>query len=330
MSIKTPTNIITGFLGTGKTTAILNLLKNKPENENWAVLVNEFGEIGIDGALMSEQGALIKEVPGGCMCCAAGVPMSVGINLLLRQKPDRLLIEPTGLGHPKQVMATLTSEQYQPYIALHTTITMTDARYFEDEKYTSNENFKQQLAVADVIVANKTELANKVQNETMQVWLAEQGFTYRVEATSNGEFDIALLDEVLKPSVAVDIEQHHHHHAAMEPQFAIPPNKAFVRKENKGQGYFSCGWLFGPEVEFPFDDVFSLFSDITAERVKAVINTDKGCFAFNVANGVVSVNEMSLDGFESRLEVIDSQLIPWDQLEGILLSIAGLPADVCD
>ena len=101
MTKKVPTNIITGFLGVGKTTAILNLLKNKPENENWAVLVNEFGEIGIDGALMTDQGAVIKEVPAGCMCCTAGVPMSVGINALLRQKPHCLLIEPTGLGHPK-------------------------------------------------------------------------------------------------------------------------------------------------------------------------------------------------------------------------------------
>ncbi|GAK82559.1 putative metal chaperone [Vibrio ponticus] len=69
MTARVPTNIITGFLGVGKTTTILNLLKSKPENENWAVLVNEFGEIGIDGAMMTDQGAMIKEVPGGCMCC---------------------------------------------------------------------------------------------------------------------------------------------------------------------------------------------------------------------------------------------------------------------
>ncbi|CAM3104767.1 CobW family GTP-binding protein [Vibrio rarus] len=324
MSHKTPTNIITGFLGTGKTTAILNLLKHKPKNENWAVLVNEFGEIGIDGALMSEQGAMIKEVPGGCMCCTAGVPMSVGINLLLRQKPDRLLIEPTGLGHPKQVMATLTSDQYLPYIDLHSTITITDARYFADEKYTSNDNFQQQLAVADIIIANKTELASASQNATMTTWLAEHDFSSRLVHTSKGEFDIGLLDEVVKSIPSIEIDEHHHHHASMEPQFAIPPNQAFVRKENKGQGYFSCGWLFGPEVTFPFDDIFSLFSDLTAERIKAVVNTEKGCFAFNVADGVVSVNEMTLEGFESRMEVIDNQLMPWDQLEGILLTLAGL------
>lgn len=69
---RVPTNIITGFLGVGKTTAILHLLATKPAHEKWAVLVNEFGEIGIDGAIMSEQGAMIKEVPGGCLCCTAG------------------------------------------------------------------------------------------------------------------------------------------------------------------------------------------------------------------------------------------------------------------
>ncbi len=98
-----PTNILTGFLGVGKTTAILHLLQHKPESERWAVLVNEFGEVGIDGALIAgnyseEQGVFIREVPGGCMCCAAGLPMQMALNMLLaRARPDRLLIEPTGL-----------------------------------------------------------------------------------------------------------------------------------------------------------------------------------------------------------------------------------------
>ena len=97
----TRTNLITGFLGSGKTTSILHLLAQKPADEKWAVLVNEFGEVGIDGALLADSGALLKD-PGGCMCCVNGLPMQVGLNTLLRQgKPDRLLIEPTGLGHPK-------------------------------------------------------------------------------------------------------------------------------------------------------------------------------------------------------------------------------------
>ena len=119
-----PTNIITGFLGVGKTSSILHLLKHKPGNERWAVLVNEFGEIGIDGSLMQGQysensGVFIQEVPGGCMCCVAGLPMQVALNqLLTKAKPDRLLIEPTGLGHPVEILQILSDKFYQKILRL--------------------------------------------------------------------------------------------------------------------------------------------------------------------------------------------------------------------
>lgn len=326
MTVKVPTNIITGFLGVGKTTAILELLKNKPQDQNWAVLVNEFGEVGIDGAMMTDQGAMIKEVPGGCMCCTAGVPMSVGINALLRQKPDRLLIEPTGLGHPKQVVATLTSAQYEDYVDLKATIALVDPRNLSDEKYTSNQNFNDQLDSADIVIGNKVDQCDTHDIDVFNDWVTDQDppkvFSQLVK---QGQLPLELLDvERVREGASAKVEAHHHHHAQMEPQFELPPGQTFVRKENKGQGYFSCGWLFGAEYQFDFDELFSMLSALTAERVKAVVNTDKGCYAFNVANQVVSVNALSLEGFESRLEVIDSQLMPWEQLENILLKLAGI------
>ncbi|EEX41036.1 CobW family GTP-binding protein [Vibrio furnissii] len=326
MTTKVPTNIITGFLGVGKTTTILNLLKNKPSHENWAVLVNEFGEIGIDGAMMSDQGALIKEVPGGCMCCTAGVPMSVGINALLRQKPDRLIIEPTGLGHPKQVVATLTSAQYQDHVDLKATIALVDPRNLRDEKYTSNQNFNDQLGCADVVIGNKVDACSADDIDAFNDWVTDQTPAKVFhQLVTQGQLPLEVLDiERLENGASSHVESHHHHHAALEPQFQLAPQQAYLRRENKGQGYFSCGWLFGAEYQFPFDDLFSLFSDLTAERIKAVVNTERGCYAFNVANRVVSVNEMSLDGFESRIEVIDSQPMPWQQLEDILLQLAGI------
>ncbi|MBW3696060.1 GTP-binding protein [Vibrio sp. T187] len=323
---KVPTNIITGFLGVGKTTSILNLLKNKPQEENWAVLVNEFGEIGIDGALMTDQGAMIKEVPGGCMCCTAGVPMSVGINALLRQKPDRLLIEPTGLGHPKQVIATLTSEQYKPYVDLKATLGLVDPRNLSDEKYTSNQNFNDQLDSADVVIGTKVDLVHSEDIDVFNDWVTNQSppkvFSKLVH---HGDIPLEVLDiERVYGGASFGIEAHHHEHAEQEPQFELPPGEAFIRKENKGQGYFSCGWLFGAEYKFDFDELFSMLSALTAERVKAVVNTTQGCYAFNVANQVVSVNEIGLEGFESRLEVIDSELMPWSDLETILLKLCGI------
>jgi len=326
MPKRVPTNILTGFLGVGKTTTILNLLKNKPKNENWAVLVNEFGEIGIDGALMADQGAQIKEVPGGCMCCTVGVPMSVGITALLRQKPDRLLIEPTGLGHPKQVIATLTSPQYEPYVDLKATIALVDPRNLSDEKYLSNQNFVDQLDCADVVIGSKVDLCSSHHIDMFNDWVTKQSSSKIFsQLIHNGALPLEILDiERVYGCASSHIESHHHDHAHEEPQFQLPPGEVFVRKENQGQGYFSCGWLFGAEYKFDFDTLFSMLSDLTAERVKAVVNTNQGCYAFNVANRVVSVNEISLDGFESRLEVIDSQLLPWDELEQILLQLSGI------
>ena len=172
----TRTNLITGFLGSGKTTSILHLLAHKDPNEKWAVLVNEFGEVGIDGALLADSGALLKEIPGGCMCCVNGLPMQVGLNTLLRQgKPDRLLIEPTGLGHPKQILDLLTAPVYEPWIDLRATLCILDPRLLLDEKSASNENFRDQLAAADIIVANKSDRTTPESEQALQRWWQQNG-----------------------------------------------------------------------------------------------------------------------------------------------------------
>ena len=105
-----PVNVITGFLGVGKTSSILKLLEQKPADQEWAILVNEFGEIGVDRGLVQGQLAprndvMVFEVPGGCMCCAAGLPMEMALSqIFFLGEPDRLIIEPTGLGHPAEVL----------------------------------------------------------------------------------------------------------------------------------------------------------------------------------------------------------------------------------
>jgi G3E family GTPase len=324
MTQRVPTNIITGFLGTGKTTTILNLLKQKPDDQNWAILVNEFGEIGIDGTILSGQGAIIKEVPGGCMCCASGVPMSVAVTALLRQKPDRLLIEPTGLGHPKEVIAVLTGEQYLPYIELKATVTLLDPRHLRDEKYTTNQTFNDQLACADVVIGNKIDRCAAQDIDQFHTWLSQQ-YPPKIshQLVRYGEFPLEMLDinAVAQPSA-----QFHAHHHAVSPQplFQLAPEQQYIRKENSGDGYHSCGWIFGAECNFCFDILFSLFSELSAERIKATIHTDRGYYSFNVNEQIVSVHELSLETVESRIEVIDSQPMPWDELEQILLRLAGI------
>ena len=159
-----PTNIITGFLGVGKTTVIQHLLAQKPEDERWAVLVNEFGEVGIDsnlfaGTTADQRGVTVSQVPGGCMCCANGLPMQMALNLLLaKSKPHRLLIEPTGLGHPKEVLGILSGEHYRDVLDLQATLALVDSRKIQDKRYTMNATFNQQLEIAEIVVANKSDL----------------------------------------------------------------------------------------------------------------------------------------------------------------------------
>ena len=101
-----PLNLITGFLGVGKTTAILNLLSQRPEGEKWAILVNEFGHIGIDQeAFELEDGIQVKELVGGCVCCTLASQFTPTLLRLIHlAQPDRILVEPTGLGHPAGIL----------------------------------------------------------------------------------------------------------------------------------------------------------------------------------------------------------------------------------
>ena len=176
-----PTNIITGFLGAGKTSTILHLLETKPTNERWAVLVNEFGEIGVDGSLFGgqhseEQGVFVREVPGGCMCCTAGLPMKIALNqLLTRAKPNRLLIEPTGLGHPKEVLQVLSTEYYREILDLQRILTLVDARKLSDERYTEHEIFNQQIAIADIVVGNKLDLYQCEHKSKLEAYAKQNG-----------------------------------------------------------------------------------------------------------------------------------------------------------
>ena len=216
-----PTNIITGFLGVGKTTAILQLVKNKPADERWAVLVNEFGEIGVDGSLIQGQysednGVFIREVPGGCMCCVAGLPMQVALNqLLTKARPDRLLIEPTGLGHPKEVLQILGSGLYREVLKVQKILTLVNARHLLDERYTDNETYNQQISIADIVVGNKTDLYQPGDRQRLQSYVKQKGNSRAtIVFTNNGDLDTSCLDGETSSEIFANhnAASHQHHH----------------------------------------------------------------------------------------------------------------------
>lgn len=321
----TKTNLITGFLGSGKTTTIRHLLASKDPAENWAVLVNEFGEVGIDGALLANSGALVKEIPGGCICCVNGLPMQVGLNTLLRQgKPDRLLIEPTGLGHPKQILDMLTSAVYQPWIDLRATLCLIDPRQLLDTQYRENSHFRDQLTAADIIIANKQDKADTQSSTAFAQWCDEYLEGREMYLTSQGEIDGSLLDQPRNTGRQVPSDAgHQHQHTTERGLGALSPpgNQRWRRSLNSGQGYQSCGWVFDSETVFDTIGLLEWARLAPVERVKGVLRIPEGLLRVNRQGDDLHIETQSVPPPDSRIELITTKNIDWNSLQSTLLRI---------
>jgi len=339
------TNVITGFLGVGKTSFIKQLFLSKPADEKWAVLINEFGEVGIDSALLGggEQTIEIREVAGGCMCCAAGVPMQVALNqLIAKAKPDRLLIEPTGLGHPREVLKVLSEPHYRNVIDLRSTLCLVDARKIEDERYRDHDIFNQQLAVADIILATKSDLytphhyGNLIsfleQKQTAMVFNQKVMLQMNMDLSQSRGVSAELLDLLdrkaplpapitsVKPSI---LRPQAHDVFSLEPSVVDSEfdEVGLIKKLNKGDDFYSCGWIFAPCYEFLFDEVISLIKSLDVIRLKAVLITDEGIAGLNLIDGEFNVIELD-DVMDSRIEIITLTSVDSEALEKRLLAIS--------
>lgn len=321
----TRTNLITGFLGSGKTTSILHLLAHKDPNEKWAVLVNEFGEVGIDGALLADSGALLKEIPGGCMCCVNGLPMQVGLNTLLRQgKPDRLLIEPTGLGHPKQILDLLTAPVYEPWIDLRATLCILDPRLLLDEKSASNENFRDQLAAADIIVANKSDRATPESEQALQRWWQQNGGDRQLIHSEHGKVDGHLLDLPRRNLAELPASAAHSHQNVVKKGLAalsLPEHQRWRRSLNSGQGYQACGWIFDADTVFDTIGILEWARLAPVERVKGVLRIPEGLVRINRQGDDLHIETQNVAPPDSRIELISSSEADWNALQSALLKL---------
>lgn len=321
----TRTNLITGFLGSGKTTSVLHLLANRPEGEKWAVLVNEFGEVGIDGALLADSGALLKEIPGGCMCCVNGLPMQVGLNTLLRQgKPDRLLIEPTGLGHPKQILDMLSAAVYEPWIDLRATLCVLDPRQLLDEKALNNENFRDQLAAADIIVANKADRATPESEQALANWWQTNAGDREQVITTQGVIDVALLDRPRRNTVLLpESAAHQHSHATSKglAALSLPGNQRWRRSLNEGQGYRACGWIFDDATVFDTIGLLEWARLAPVDRVKGVMRIAEGLVRVNRQGQDFHIETQNVAPPDSRIEIITDTEADWNALQSSLLKL---------
>lgn len=150
---KVSVQIITGFLGTGKTSYILHLLENKPKNARWAVLTNEVGNACYPIDALQEKGVFIKEIYGGCLCCSAGLVFKTSLNRMLKEiKPEFILIEPAGYGHLNNIISLLAGSHYKDILTMKTTVCMVHSRQLADIKYSENKGYQDLIKRADSLL----------------------------------------------------------------------------------------------------------------------------------------------------------------------------------
>ena len=170
-----PVNIIAGPLGVGKTTTINHLLKQRPSNEKWAILVNEYGLVGLDAALLDsrpksrERSSIeIREVAGGCICCSAGFMFDMSLVLLLQRRPHRLLIEPTGLAALSGILDTLERPGIREAVDLRSMICLLDPSRLQKDLV--RDEMQDQIEGADILLASHTDLATQDTLKAFEAW----------------------------------------------------------------------------------------------------------------------------------------------------------------
>lgn len=321
-----PTNLIIGWLGSGKTTVIRHLLKQVPKGEKWGVLVNEFGEIGIDGALLEGDGVAVQEVTGGCVCCVSSVGFEVGLNRLIKDtNPDRILIEPSGLGHPAQIIDKLTYPPFSAAIHLQATIGLIDARQLSQPKYSTHPTYQDQIQLADIIVASKSDLYDDEATQDFEQFVRSIYPPKQHLATiEHGQVQRAWLEMTRLKLKATFPEAHQFllQNSSNGYQSDRKNNReqnhalqsGWTKIENSQDDYHGCGWIINNKKVFDKSSLINLLNTLSAERIKGVINTNKGWFTINLTPSEQEVQKVS-PREDNRLEIINNKPLNWQAID---------------
>jgi len=318
-----PTHIISGFLGAGKTTLLQHLLSQKPKDEVWAVLMNEFGQIGVDQQLLpQDEGYAVKELLGGCLCCSSQLPMHIALaRLLSEQKPDRLFIEPTGLGHPSQLFDQLTEPHWQSSLAMRALITVVDGSRLHDTNWVKQNLYEDQLKAAQIVVVSHTDVMTFEDDQALEL-LKDEYQPYHQEwiKTENGQLALNKID------VAARLTER-----SIQPLLKLQKQmtETEVKKEiqqlpyhyvESAQGYIVAGWKLPKRWKFEF---YALLDLLCAQqdwlRIKGIFNTDQGWKVFNFNPDQFNYKSGE-EGIDNRIEIISGHNHDWLAFETALLA----------
>lgn len=301
-----PTHVIAGPLGAGKTSLIRHLMAHRPATERWAVLINEFGQIGLDAALLStaDDGIAMGEVAGGCLCCVNGAPFQVGLGRLLRKsRPDRLFIEPSGLGHPAQLLAQLRQPPWQGVLDVQPLVMVLDAQMLAGGQPLADSQ-QAALVEAGLLVLNKAEAVDSEK----RVWITSRLPTVPCYWTEQGRLP---LDELLKQSTAI-VDKPTVDNSAL-PDGTAPlgalwtsPSEPICLHHQSTDGW-SIGWRWHPSQLLDVQRIEGFLAGLVWCRAKLVIHSPEGWQSANALEGKPLVWQSSHWRRDSRIELIFAQ-----------------------
>ena len=223
----TKIDIVSGFLGAGKTTLIKKLLAEAYKGEQLVLIENEFGEINIDGGFLKESGIQISEMSAGCICCSLVGDFNKALREVAEQfHPDRILIEPSGVGKLSDVIVAVENTVKDvPDMKLNSFVTVADATKVKVYMKNFGEFYNNQIEAAGTIILSRTQKMTQEKLEAAVAMLQEKNADAAIITTPWDELDgkailsaiekVSLADELLEKMRAeheADEHEHHHHH----------------------------------------------------------------------------------------------------------------------
>ncbi|WP_417183148.1 CobW family GTP-binding protein [Blautia sp.] len=227
---KTKIDIISGFLGAGKTTLIKKLLKDAFQGEQVVLIENEFGEIGIDGGFLKEAGIQIREMNSGCICCSLVGDFGASLKeVISKYHPDRILIEPSGVGKLSDVIKAVQGVEEETGLVLNSYTTVVDAKKCKMYMRNFGEFFNNQVEYAGAIIMSRTDIIDEAKAQAALELLREINAKAAIITTPIEKLDGKKLLDVMEHPVSLAQElmeeeevcpecghvhehgEHHHH-----------------------------------------------------------------------------------------------------------------------
>lgn len=296
-----PTHLIAGPLGAGKTSLIRRLLAQRPAHERWAVLINEFGQIGLDAALLArdEEGVSFSEVAGGCLCCVNGLPFQVGLGRLLRQaRPDRLLIEPSGLGHPLRLLEQLAEAPWDGVLAVQPLVMVLDAAALAVAAPLPDSQ-REALSRAALLLLTKGEGLDALARARVEAALPRQALLW---ADQEG-LPLARLPMVHPVQGAAGDWSSLPDGPRAPATLWRTPQEPICLIQAQPEGW-SIGWRWHPSQRFELLRVQQWLASLPWRRAKLVLQTNAGWLSANALDGQAPHWQASEWRKDSRLELI--------------------------